>query len=340
MRVLLTGSDGYIGILLGTFLVERGYEVMGLDTGFYREGWLYDGVKNIPTTITKDIRSLESEDLKGFDSVVHLAELSNDPLGQLNPANTFDINFNGSMHLATLAKEVGIRRFIYTSSCSVYGIGTGEYKDEQSDVNPQTTYASCKVLVEQGLSTLADDDFSPTFLRNATAYGASPRMRFDIVLNNLAGIAWTVGEIRMTSDGTPWRPLVHVLDICEAIACTLEAPQESIHNEIFNVGNTDENFQIRDIADIVLNVIEGCEISLGESGGDNRSYRVNCDKIASNLPGFKTHRSAEKGAKQLRDLFKQITLTHDLFKSRAYTRILQLEYLIRTEQLDNNLFWI
>jgi nucleoside-diphosphate-sugar epimerase len=216
---------------------------------------------------------------------VHLAELSNDPLGQLSPHITYAINHQGSVALARLCKAAGVPRFVYTSSCSVYGIGGGsEYKTETSTPQPQTAYAECKVLVERDVSALADATFSPTFLRNATAYGPSPRMRFDLVLNNLAGLAWTTKRIHMTSDGTPWRPLVHVLDICEAIACTLEAPREAIHNEIFNVGKTSENYQVREIAEIVAEVFPGCDLVFGTSDGDNRSYRVSFDKIATHLP--------------------------------------------------------
>lgn len=197
---------------------------------------------------------MTEDDLRGFDAVVHLAELSNDPLGQFDPRVTYEINYRGSVGLARACRRAGVQRFIYSSSCSVYGVGTDDHKTEESDVNPQTAYAECKALVERELFEMADDSFSPVFLRNATAYGPSPRMRFDLVLNNLAGLAWTTGEIRMTSDGTPWRPLVHVLDICQAIACCLEAPREAVHNQIFNVGCDEENYRVREIASIVARV--------------------------------------------------------------------------------------
>lgn len=342
MKVLLTGSDGYIGSLLAPLLLERGHEVVGLDTGFYRNGWLYNnGIVKSPAWINKDIRQITTEDLQGFDAVAHLAELSNDPLGQLNPEITYQINHQGSVELAKKCKAAGITRFIYTSSCSAYGIGgSGEgYKTEASEAQPQTAYAKCKVLVERDVSALADDDLSPTFLRNATAYGASPRMRFDIVLNNLAGLAWTTGQIKMTSDGTPWRPLVHVLDICQAIACTLEAPREVVHNQIFNVGDTEQNYQIREIAQIVAETFPGCELTIGSSDGDNRSYRVSFDKIKSQLPGFDCSWSVRKGAEQLRDVFQQIDMSPKTFEYRAYTRLKQLQYLLRTQQVDRELFW-
>jgi nucleoside-diphosphate-sugar epimerase len=341
VKILVTGTDGYIGSVLAPLLLERGHDVVGLDTGLYRNGWLYNnGATKSPMLISKDIRHITVEDLQGFEAVVHMAELSNDPLGQTNPDITFQINHLGSVELAKKCKKVGITRFVYTSSCSVYGVGGGEgYKTEESEPNPQTAYAKCKVLVERDVSLLADDDFSPTFLRNATAYGPSPRMRFDIVLNNLAGLAWTTKEIKMTSDGTPWRPLVHVLDISEAIACTLEAPREVVHNRIFNVGDTAENYQVREIAQIVAETFPGCELTFGSSDGDNRSYRVSFDKINAQLPGFKCRRNVRLGAEQLREVFERIDMPAETFRYRAYTRLKQLQFLIRTQQIDDNLFW-
>lgn len=340
MKVLVTGTDGYIGSLLAPLLLDRGHEVVGLDTGYYRNGWLYNGVSKSPASLSKDLRHITAEDLEGFEAVVHLAELSNDPLGQLNPEITFKINHEGSVALAKMAKAVGVRRFVYTSSCSVYGVGGDEgFKTEESEPCPQTAYAKCKVLVERDVSALADSAFSPTFLRNATAYGPSPRMRFDLVLNNLAGLAWTTGEIKMTSDGTPWRPLVHVLDICEAVACTLAAPREAIHNQIFNVGATEENYQIREIAATVADTFPGCRLTLGSSDGDNRSYRVSFDKIKAQLPGFECRRDIRLGAAQLREVFERIDMSAETFGYRAYTRLKQLQYLLKTKQLDADLFW-
>lgn len=341
MKVFVTGVEGYIGALLAPMLLERGHDVTGLDTGYYREGWLYSDrhFKNFPVFVNKDLRHITQQDLAGFDAVVHLAELSNDPLGQNKPEITFKINHLGSVELARNAKAVGVKRFVYTSSCSVYGVGSGDFLTETSATNPQTAYAKCKVLVEQDVGKLADDRFSPTFLRNATAYGASPRMRFDIVLNNLSGLAWTIKKIAMISDGTPWRPLVHVLDICKAIICSLEAPRESIHNEIFNVGDNGNNYQVREIAQLVGEQFPGCEVTMGASGGDNRSYRVNFDKINSRLPGFKCERDAHLGARQLRELFERIDMPKDIFEFRAFTRLKQLQYLIRTRQIDDEFFW-
>lgn len=339
MKILVTGTEGYIGSLLAPLLMQRGHEVLGVDTAFYMAGWLYNGVKLTAKTFNKDIRHITAADLHGVDAVVHMAELSNDPAGQLSPTITYEINHQGSVHLATLAKAAGVRRFIYMSSCSVYGVATGEDVTEESPVNPQTTYAECKTLVERDVSPMADDNFSPTFMRNATAFGASPRMRFDIVLNNLAGLAWTTKEIRMTSDGSPWRPLVHVLDICKAIACTLEAPRDIIHNQIFNVGNTANNYQVKELAQIVAETFAGCQLSFGDSGADNRSYRVCFDKINKSLPGFKCDWNAQDGSKQLFDLFTQINMSADTFLFRGFTRLKQLEYLIRTQQIDKDFFW-
>lgn len=339
MRILVTGTEGYIGSLLAPLLMQQGHEVIGVDTGFYKVGWLYNGTKLTPRTLNKDLRHITAEDLHGVKAVVHLAELSNDPAGQLAPNITYDINHKGSIRLANLAKAAGIRRFVYTSSCSVYGFATEDFVTEESPVNPQTAYATCKTLVEQDVKLLADDGFSPTFLRNATAFGASPRMRFDIVLNNLAALAWTTKEIKMTSDGTPWRPLVHLLDICKAIVCTLEAPLDIVHNQIFNVGDTTSNYQVKEIAEIVAEVFKGCQLSFGESSSDNRSYRVSFEKINKTLPGFKCEWSAQGGAQQFFDLFTQIDMSEDTFLFRGFTRLKQLEYLIRTKQIDESFFW-
>lgn len=339
MKILVTGTEGYIGCLLAPLLIQQGHEVIGLDTGFYKVGWLYNGTKVTAKTLNKDIRHITAEDLQGVEAVIHLAELSNDPLGQLAPDITYDINHKGSVDLAKLAKAAGIQRFVYTSSCSVYGFATEDHVTEESIINPQTAYAKCKALVEQDVKLLADDGFSPTFLRNATAYGASPRMRFDIVLNNLAGWAWTIKEIKMNSDGTPWRPLVHLLDICKAIICTLEAPRDLIHNQIFNVGDTNSNYQVKQIAQIVADVFTDCQLSFGKHDPDNRSYRVLFNKINQNLPGFKCEWDAQRGAQQLYNVFGQIDLDRETFEFRGFTRLKQLEYLIRTQQIDQDFFW-
>ena len=339
MKVLVTGTEGYIGSLLAPLLLKHGHEVIGVDTGYYKYGWLYNGAAYTAKTLNKDIRHITAQDLEGVEAVVHMAELSNDPAGQLAPHITYEINHKGSVRLAELAKAAGVNRFIYTSSCSVYGLATQDFVGEDSTTNPQTAYAKCKTLVEQDVKPLADDGFSPTFLRNATAYGASPRMRFDIVLNNLSGLAWTTKEIKMTSDGSPWRPLVHVLDICKAILCTLEAPRTDVHNQIFNVGDTASNHQVKEIAQVVADVFPGCALSFGDSDGDNRSYRVSFEKINSALPGFKCDWDIQRGAEQLHQIFNQIDMEQAEFFSRGFTRLKQLQYLLRTQQINENFYW-
>lgn len=341
MKILVTGIDGYIGALLCPRLARAGHDVIGLDTGYYREGWLYtncDEQSRVPMTLVKDLRHIEADDLAGCDVVVHMAELSNDPLGENNPQVTHKINHIGSMRLAELARDVGVERFVYTSSCSVYGAGEG-ILDETSLTRPQTAYAECKVLVERDIGKMANENFTPVFLRNATAYGASPRMRFDIVLNNLAGIAWTAGEIKMTSDGTPWRPLVHVLDICRAIECSIDAPRQTVHNQVFNVGHDGDNYQIREIAEIIGDEFPGCSVAIGSSAGDNRSYRVDFSKITNELPGFECNWTARRGAKQLRTLFERIDLDRATFEGRGHTRLKMLQHLIATRQIDDDFFW-
>jgi nucleoside-diphosphate-sugar epimerase len=324
--------------MLAGYLARSGHSVRGCDTGFYRSGWLYDGVSYLPETLSKDIRRVTADDLRGFDAVIHLAELSNDPLGQLAPNITKDINLGGSMRLAHAAKEAGVPRFIYFSSCSVYG-ASEQVIDESGELSPLTAYAQCKVAVEKGLTELADDSFSPTFLRNATAYGASPRQRFDIVVNNLAGHAWCDKEIKMVSDGTPWRPLVHVLDICKAARCALEADRGVVHAEVFNVGDSHENYQIRQVASIISETFPGCSLSIGDRGGDKRDYRVNFDKIKRKLPNFECEWTVKRGSEQLLDVFTRIGMTKELFESPAHTRLKQINALLKSGQIGADFFW-
>ena len=342
MKILITGTEGYIGARMAPILAARGHDVTGLDTGFYRDGCLYldpVGMPVAPCTIFKDLRTVAPQDFEGFDAVVHLAELSNDPLGENRPEITFKINHEGSVRIAKAAKQAGVKRFVYASSCSVYGVGSGDFLDETSPTNPQTTYAHCKVNVERDVKPLADADFCVSFLRNATAYGPSPRMRFDIVLNDLSALAWTTKKIAMVSDGSPWRPIVHIEDIIEAVRCTLESPTAAVNGEIFNVGATSENYRIREIADIVAQAFPGCEVSAGPPSGDNRSYRVNFDKIASKLPGFQARWTAQRGAEELRKLFERIEFLPQTFEFRAFTRLKQLKYLQQTGQINEDLMW-
>jgi nucleoside-diphosphate-sugar epimerase len=340
MKVLITGVLGYIGsVMIEEFKTLGNLEVTGLDTGYYARNCLYQPTPWSGTLIRKDVRDVSVEDLKGFDAIVHLGELSNDPLGELDPQVTYRINHEGSVHLAKTGKKAGVSRFVYSSSCSVYGAGTGDFKNEESDVNPQTTYAECKVLVERDVAAMADDRFSPTFLRNATAYGPSPHMRFDLVLNNLSGLAHTTREISMTSDGSPWRPLVHVVDISRAFACVLNAPRETVHNKVLNVGETGENFRVREIASFIGEAFPGCPITFGTTNHDTRSYRVNFDRIHELLPSFSCRHTARLGAVELHDLYARIRLTGETFNHRGFTRLKQLKHLIETGQLDGQLRW-
>lgn len=342
MKVLVTGSDGYIGTRLVARLLDKGHQVTGLDTGLYRDGWLYTEQKSMgrmPATINKDLRHVAPQDLEGHDAVVHLAELSNDPLGENNPQVTYNINHLGSVNLARMAREAGVPRFVYASSCSVYGQAVTDWVDEKSPTNPQTAYAECKVRVENEVRPMASRDFCVTFLRNATAYGASPRIRFDIVINDLCALAWTTKRIAMTSDGSPWRPVTHIDDICLAMECALQAEPAAVNGQVFNVGADTENYRIREIAEIIASVIPGCEVTVGKSAGDTRSYRVAFAKISSGLPGFKAAWTARRGAEQLYGLFKRIEMSKDTYEFRAFTRLKQLRYLQRTGQIDSDLFW-
>lgn len=342
MKILITGTEGYIGARLAPWLAAAGHEVRGLDAGFYRDGCLYLdplGLPNGPQTVYKDLRTVEQSDFEGFDAVIHLAELSNDPLGQNRPEITFKINHEGSLRIAKAAKAAGVKRFVYASSCSVYGVGTGDFLDETSPVNPQTAYAECKVLVERDVTPLADDNFSVVFLRNATVYGPSPRMRFDIVLNDLSALAWINKKIAMVSDGSPWRPIVHIEDVCEAMRCAAEAPAAAVNRQVFNVGATSENYRIREIAALVAQAFPGCDVSAGPPSKDNRSYRVSFDKIAAKLPGFKARWTALEGAHEMCRLFERIEFDKAGYEYRAFTRLKQLKYLQRTNQIDDDLFW-
>jgi nucleoside-diphosphate-sugar epimerase len=339
MRILVTGSQGYIGSVLAPELARAGHDVSGLDTCFYEGCDFGPDLGAIPTT-RRDVRDVTADDLRGFHAVVHLAALSNDPIGDLNERWTYDINLDATLRVARAAKEAGVKRFVFASSCSMYGAsGTDDLLDENAPLRPLTAYAESKVRAEEGLAELGDCDFLTVSMRNATVYGVSPRLRLDIVLNNLAGWAHTTGRIRLLSDGRSWRPLIHVRDLTSAALALLEAPDDLVRGEAFNVGSDDQNYLVRDLAEVLADVT-GCEIEFAsDASPDPRSYRVDFSKLSHAFPAIRCDWDSRRGSEELVSAYRSVPLTAELFEGRRYVRLRQLRHLLDRGELQDGLRW-
>jgi len=342
MRVLITGHNGYIGAVMAPFLKKAGHEVVGMDAMYFDGCHLWDDFERPDQVIQKDIRDVTPADLQGFDAIAHLAALSNDPLGNLNPSITYDINEHASVTLAKAAKEAGVPRFLYSSSCSVYGAASPEdFLDESADFNPVTAYGKSKVQAEAGIKPLAGSGFSPTYMRNATVYGLSPQLRADLVVNNLVGYAFTTGEVLIKSDGTPWRPLVHVEDVCRAFLAVMEAPIEVVHDQAFNVGQDRENYQVRDVATYVENTVPNSKVEYAPGGEpDTRCYRANFGKIREALPGFEPQWDVPKGVVELYEAYRDRGLKLEDLEGARFQRIRRITNRIEGGELDKDLRWV
>jgi len=339
MRVLVTGHNGYIGTVLTPMLTAEGFDVVGLDTNWFSDCKFGPQPPYVPE-IVKDYRDVEVHDLKDFDAVIHLANLSNDPMGDMDAELTYDINHKASVRLAVLAKQAGVRRFVFSSSCSTYGQGGDGFLDESAEFNPVTPYGESKVWVERDLHELAGERFSPVSLRNSTAYGVSPRLRLDLVLNNLVGWAMTTGKVVLLSDGTPWRPIVHIEDISRAFVAVLKAPREAIHDRAYNVGRTASNYRIRDLAEIVAETVPDCEVEIAEGAGpDKRTYRVDCSLIENELPGWEPQWDAYSGARELYEAYREHGLDEAMFQGPLYVRLKHLQGLIESGRMTTDLRW-
>lgn len=340
MKVLVTGDQGYVGSVLADFLLDHGIEVVGLDTGYFRECYLGALRERSHARIVLDLRDVRADHLDGCEAVLHLAALCNDPLARLAPERTMEINHAASVRLASEARAAGVARFVYASSCSLYGAADQGWVREEAPFEPVTAYGESKAQAERDIARLADGRFCPTFLRFGTGYGVSPRLRFDVVLNNLVGWAHTTGKVRLLSDGQAWRPLIHVEDMCRAYLAVLEAPREVVWNRTFNVGVDGENYRIADLAEIVRRTVPGTAIEYAPGAGrDTRNYRVSFDRIAAALPGFKPRWTAEAGAQEVYAAIRRAGVTYDAFQGRLYTRLGQIEHLLRAGQLDTDLRW-
>ena len=338
-RVLVTGHEGFIGSVMAPLLSRAGYDVVGLDTGYFAECTLVEPDRSLPT-IRKDIRDLGVDDVRGFDAIVHLAALSNDPIGNLDAGWTADINDRGSVRLAELAREAGVRRFLFSSSCIMYGMSVAGVATEESPLDPQTEYARSKVRSERAISELANDDFSPTFLRNGTVYGLSPRMRFDTVFNSLIGAAMTSGKVTVLSNGEPWRPVVHVQDVSRAFQAVLGAPLADVHNQAFNTGADKLNYQVIRLAEIAVRTVPGASLEvLSRPDADQRTYRTDFSKFARTLPTFEFNWDPDAGAAEVYEAFRGVGLTADDFTSPRFTRLKWLRHLLESGRLDGNLRW-
>ena len=340
MRIVVTGHHGYIGSVLVPMLQEAGHEVVGVDTFFFA-GCDLAADPRPAAALHKDVRDVSAADLEGFDAVVHLAALSNDPLGNLNPECTFDINLHAAVRLARLSKAAGVARFLFSSSCSLYGMAGDEFLTEAAPFNPVTPYGAAKVGVERAVAALADERFSPVYLRNATAYGVSPRLRADLLVNNLVGYAYLTGEVLIRSDGTPWRPLVHVEDIAAAFLALLHAPRAVVHNQSFNVGRTDQNFRVREVADMVREVVSGSTVTYAAGGGpDPRCYRVNADKLPHLVPAYRPRWTVRMGIAELYEAYRAAGLSRADFEGPKFQRIERIRRLLADGQLDARLRWV
>lgn len=340
-KIIVTGHNGYIGAVLAPLLVEKGYEVVGIDTSYYDEACelFAPGFKDIKQ-IKKDVREIEEKDIDKAYAVCHLSALSNDPIGALDKELTYDINYKASLRLAELSKKVGVEKFIFSSSCSMYGKSGDDILTEEAVFSPVTAYAESKVLSEKFIKPLGSKDFSVTFLRNSTAYGISPKLRIDLVVNNLVGWALTTGNIKIMSDGTPWRPLIHVEDIAQAFLAVIEASKETISGESFNVGTNSENYQVKDIAFLVKEVMPECNVIItGENGMDSRSYKVDFSKIKRKMPHFKPKWGLKKGIEQICDYYKRYGMDSDKFNGKCFIRLKQIKYLLDSHKLDSRLYW-